>query len=86
MTQQSNKPYLLSKHEPWPNSKSNLVDILLAKTKTLENNVLFPLLVLYFGIRKDPNSLYVYMGCETQFRIVDQESQWGCLKYHKPIT
>jgi hypothetical protein len=32
--------------------KSNLVDILLAKTKALEKNVLFPLLVLYLGITK----------------------------------
>jgi hypothetical protein len=32
--------------------KSNLVDILLAKTRALEKNVLFPLLVLYLRIMK----------------------------------
>lgn len=31
---------------------SNLVDILLVKTKALEKNVLFPLKVLYFGTTK----------------------------------
>lgn len=52
--------------------KSNSVEMLLDKTKTFENNILFPLLVLYLGVAKR-SKLFVFVD-GTQKPISDNRS------------